>query len=246
MRCHKVGSIFVVENKDFIGIVTDSDLTRKVATQSLALETSVEQVMSSPLITIDSKKSVMDANHLMYFNEIRHLGITEEGKVSGIISVRDLVSYFLSLAKGPMNSMVEIMQPLTVLTNRNVQTIDASSTAQEAAQKMKMHKIGSLIVTEEGVYTGIVTESDLVRKVMGYNLLAADIPVGVITNTPIADIDITTSVPMASKMMETKGVRHLAVSEAGKIVGILSIRDLIGMIAVRDLPRFFSKEDSSK
>jgi CBS domain-containing protein len=86
-----------------------------------------------------------------------------------------------------------------------------------------------------------VTEADLVRKVIGYRLNAAEIPVGVIMNTPIVDIDINASVHLATELMESKRIRHLGVSEDGKIVGVLSVRDLIGMIAVRDLPRFFSK-----
>lgn len=241
MRERKIGSVFIEEENEYIGIVTDSDLVRKAFTKDLPFETQVTQVMGSPLIEIDIEKSVMDANHLMYFNEIRHLAISEKGKVVGIISVRDIVRCFLSTAEGPMNTMGDVIKPLTVLTHRDIKTIDASCTAREAAFQMEKIKIGSLMVTDNGNYTGIVTEADLVRKVIGYRLNAAEIPVGVIMNTPIVDIDINASVHLATELMESKRIRHLGVSEDGKIVGVLSVRDLIGMIAVRDLPRFFSK-----
>ncbi len=241
MRDHKIGSVFVRENSMFTGIVTDSDLVRKAFTQELPLNTPAEQVMSAPLIEIDIEKSVMDANHLMYFNEIRHLAISENGAVCGMISVRDLVKYFLSSGEGPINTMGDVIKPLTVLTHREVETIDASSTAREAAKKMGGNKIGSLMITDDGHYIGIVTEADLVRKVMGYSMNASEIPVGVIKNTPIVDIDINASVQHATELLENKGIRHLGVSENGKVVGILSVRDLIGMIAIRDLPRFVSE-----
>ncbi|VAX32656.1 hypothetical protein MNBD_NITROSPIRAE01-1129 [hydrothermal vent metagenome] len=241
MREKKIGSVFVEEAGEYVGVVTDSDLVRKVFTKDLSFESPVTQVMGSPLIEIDIEKSVMDANHLMYFNEIRHLAISEKGKVVGMISVRDIVHCFLSTAAGPMSEMGDVIKPLTVLTHRNIQTIDASCPAREAAWQMAKSKIGSLVVTDKDIYTGIVTEADLVRKVIGYHLDAAEIPVGVIMNTPIVDVDINASVHVATELMESKGIRHLGVSEDGKIVGVLSIRDLIGMIAVRDLPRFFSK-----
>lgn len=241
MRDGKIGSVFVEEDETFVGIVTDSDLVRKAFTQDLPFETPVREVMSAPVIEIDIEKSVMDANHLMYFNEIRHLAVSEKGEIIGLISVRDIVRFFLSAVQGPMNTMGDVIKPLTVLTHRDIQTIDAAATARQAALKMQENKIGSLMITDNGNYTGIITEADLVRKVIGYRLKAAEIPVGVIMNTPIIDIDINASVQRATELMESKGIRHLGVSEHGKIVGVLSVRDLIGMIAVRDLPRFFSK-----
>ncbi|MFQ5588594.1 MAG: CBS domain-containing protein [Nitrospiria bacterium] len=241
MRDQKIGSVFIQKGGEFIGIVTDSDLVRKVFTKALPLDTPVTEVMSAPIIDIDIEKSVMDANHLMYFNGIRHLAISENEKIIGMISVRDLVKFFLSAVEGPMDKMVDVIKPLTVLTRRIVETIDASSTAKEAAKKMGENKIGSLMITDNGNYTGIVTEADLVRKVMGYRMNASEIPVGVIMNTPIVDIDINASVQSATERMEAKGIRHLGVSEDGRVIGILSIRDLIGMIAIRDLPRFVSE-----
>ncbi len=241
MRDRKIGSVFVEIEGKVVGIVTDSDLVRKVFPTSMALDTSVELVMTHPLIDVDIEKSAMDANHLMYFNQIRHLAVTENGEVIGMISVRDIVRFFLSVVKGPMEDAEDVIKPLTALTHRDVKTINASATVSQAAHKMTSEKIGCLFVMQEEVFTGIVTEADLVRKVIGYGLKASDVPVGVIMNTPIIDIDINASVQDATELMETKGIRHLGVSEGGEIIGVLSVRDLIGMIAVRDLPRFFSE-----
>lgn len=84
----------------------------------------------------------------------------------------------------------------------------------------------------------------MVRKLIGFDLNPSEVPVGVIMNTPVIDIDIASSVQSATDLMSSKGIRHLGVSEGGNIVGILSIRDLIGMISVRDLPQFFAKKPS--
>ncbi|MFQ5597511.1 MAG: CBS domain-containing protein [Nitrospiria bacterium] len=242
MRHFKIGSVFVAEGDSYVGIVTESDLVRKVAAQDCAGDTIIRHFMCAPLIKIDIEKSVIEANHLMRFNEIRHLGISENDTIVGMISVRDIVRFFSEDTEGPMHRMGDVYNPLEVLIHRDIQTIHASASSKAAAEKMAERKIGSLMVTEEEKHVGIVTESDIVRKVISYDLEAALIPVGVIMNTPIIDINIGASALSAVDTMSKKGIRHLAVSEAGNIVGIISIRDLIGLISVRDLPRFFAKK----
>lgn len=242
MRCRKIGSIFVEENEKYVGIVTESDLVRKALTKGLSPDTAINCIMESPLIQIDIEKSVIDANHLMHLNEIRYLSISENGAIVGMISIRDVVSFFSSEAKGTTSAMGDIIKPLTVLTHRDIQTVRAATSTKDAAQQMERSKVGSLLVTEDGDYAGIVTEVDMVRKVVSYNLSPDHIPVGVIMNAPIVDVDIGASIHAATEMMASKGIRHLAVREEGDIVGIISIRDLIEMISVRDLPRFLSKK----
>ena len=61
-------------------------------------------------------------------------------------------------------------------------------------------------------------------------------------NHPVIDIDINRTIHDASELMAEKGIRHLAVTEIHKIVGILSVRDLIRMISVRDRPRFLREK----
>lgn len=242
MRREKIGSVFIEERGRYIGIVTESDLVRKGLTKEVPLETAARAIMHVPLLDIDIEKSPIEANHLMHLNGIRHLAVSEKGKIVGMLSVRDLVRHFSMDKKSPLHTMTDIVKPLTVLIHREIQTIESSATAQEAARKMDEKKIGALMITDEKRYVGIITEADLVRKVIGYGLAASKIPVGVIMNTPILDIDISRTIQEANEMMATKGVRHLAVTESGEIIGILSIRDLIGMISIRDLPRFFSNQ----
>ena len=242
MRSAKIGSILIEEKSQFIGIVTETDFVRKAIAGGLPFDTTNTAIISSPLIEIDIQKSPRDANHLMHFNGVRHLAISENEKIVGLLSVRDLVRHFLEDPDGPLTEMADIFEPLTILMHRDIHTIEETASVKEAAKKMEAKKVGSLIITSAGESIGIVTETDLVRKVIGYNLSPETLPVGVIMNAPIIDIDKTASLREANRIMATKGIRHLIVTEAGKIVGILSIRDIIGMVSIRDLPRFFSEK----
>jgi len=241
MRLCKIGSIFIEEKSRFTGILTETDFVRKAIASDLPFESTACSLMSSPLIEIDVAKSVTDANHLMHFNGVRHLAVSEKGKIIGVLSVRDLVRHFLEDPDGPLSEMSNIFEPLTVLMHREIHTIEETASIKEAAKKMEAKKVGSLLVTAGGEPFGIVTETDLVRKVIGYNLPPATLPVGVVMNAPIIDIDKTASLREANRIMAAKGIRHIVVSEAGKIIGILSIRDIIGMVSIRDLPRFFAE-----
>ena len=100
MRDKNIGSLFVTRNKDIIGIVTDTDLVRRsVATGADPSKTTVEQIMSAPIITIEEHKTLLDANDLMAREHLRHLGVTRAGKLVGMISVRDLVVFLTNLPR---------------------------------------------------------------------------------------------------------------------------------------------------
>lgn len=90
-----VGSLLVTEGLEYIGIVTERDLTRKVLRQNLDTETTkVVDIMSSPIMTLDGARPVTEANQFMADKKIRHLAVTDEGKIVGMLSVKDLVSFF--------------------------------------------------------------------------------------------------------------------------------------------------------
>ena len=85
---------------------------------------------------------------------------------------------------------------------------------------------------------GIVTETDVVRKVIASHLPASSTRVGSVMNYPLIQIDINRTVRDASRLMAEQRIRHLAVTEENKVVGLLSVRDLVKMVSVRDKPRF--------
>ena len=84
MRDRGIGSLFVTNGKEIIGILTDTDMVRRVvATGADTHKTTVEQVMSAPIMTIEENKTLLDANDLMAKTHIRHLGVTQDGKLVG-------------------------------------------------------------------------------------------------------------------------------------------------------------------
>lgn len=92
MRSEKIGSLFVEKKKELVGIVTETDIVRKaVATGASLGKVTVEKIMSKPIVTIEANRSINDASDLMSDRGVRHLGVTENGQIVGIVSVRDLL-----------------------------------------------------------------------------------------------------------------------------------------------------------
>ena len=87
-----IGAIIVKDNEIPIGIVTDRDFAIKVASNRLPLDTPVEKIMSSPLITISHNELISAAAEMMSTKKIRKLAVSENGKIVGIITSTDLVN----------------------------------------------------------------------------------------------------------------------------------------------------------
>jgi len=120
-----------------------------------------------------------------------------------------------------------LQRPLAVMMRRTFRTITPDTTLLEAAKLMRDARVGALLVQEAGHYRGIVSESDLVRKGMAELCSAHETLVRSVMSSPLLSIEITSSAHEASDKMAEHGIRHLAISEDGQIVGIISVRDLL-------------------
>jgi signal-transduction protein with cAMP-binding, CBS, and nucleotidyltransferase domain len=222
-----------------IGLVSETDLIRQVMAKGETGEgTTVGQIMTTPLLSISSDQQMLDASHFMEKHGIRHLCVSEGTQIVGLISVRDLVKHFVYAEKGPIRDLDDVYRPLSVLMRREIEMIDREATLHTAARRMADKRIGALMVTQAGEIAGIVTERDLLHKCMARTQDPAQIRVSAVMTQRLIDIDINRTVHDASDLMAEKHIRHLPVMENRRIVGILSVRDLLKMISVRDRPRF--------
>ena len=100
LRDYNIGSLFVTNGTDIIGILTDTDVVRRcVAAGVDPNKGTVEQIMSAPIVMIDENKTLLDANDLMAQAHVRHLGVSRNNKLVGMISVRDLVVFLTNLPR---------------------------------------------------------------------------------------------------------------------------------------------------
>lgn len=103
MKAARVGSLFVKKGKQLVGIVTDTDIVRRAVSSGKPLaKLTVDKIMTSPIRTIDATKAVDDAQDMMGDYSIRHLGVTKNGEIIGVVSVRDLLLYYKRYAQSKL------------------------------------------------------------------------------------------------------------------------------------------------
>jgi CBS domain-containing protein len=117
-----------------------------------------------------------------------------------------------------------------LIGNRDVITIDRSMCVQEAARRMTAHQIGALPVVEsdsENRLVGIFTERDILARVVAASLDPATTSVGDCMSTRLITADVGESYEACIERMQQNHVRHLIVLAQDRLVGILSLRDLL-------------------
>jgi CBS domain-containing protein len=105
--------------------------------------------------------------------------------------------------------------------------IDAGASVFEAVQQMVERNVGSLLVTEDGEITGIVTERDYLRRVALHGLDDRETRVREIMSSPLIVVTPETTVDECMALMTDRRIRHLPVVDEGRVVGVVSIGDLV-------------------
>ena len=213
-----IGSLIVKKYESPVGIVTERDLLSKVLALGKDLrEEKVENVMSYPLITVGSTTKIKEAAQMMVQKKGR-LVVFDIGKLMGIVTASDLIR---SLPMVP-----ETEAKVDDFMTKRIETADEKTLVATIAKVMGEKRIGSVIITSKGEPFGIFTERDLLTTflVRGKPLLSE---VGKEASWPLIAAPAGTSVHQAAVTMATKHIRRLPIARNGKLVGIITARDLV-------------------
>ena len=131
---------------------------------------------------------------------------------------------------------------------REVITVDEDSTVKEAVDIMNEFQIGSLIVLERGKAMGIVTERDFLRRVIAGAKDVMNTKVKEIMTTPLVVVEPSTDLEEAMKLMFQNKIKKLAVVDANKLVGIVTLTDIARFQPqmIRMLKQLASKQAAPK
>ncbi len=110
---------------------------------------------------------------------------------------------------------------------RTIVSIDTKAKAKDAARLMVEKGIGSLVANRDGLPFGIITERDLMEKIVAQGIDPSKVTVGDVMTAPLATIDASASLFDAARRMVEKQVKRLVVTEHDKIIGIVSQTDLV-------------------
>ena len=117
------------------------------------------------------------------------------------------------------------------IMTKSVISVDAALTINETAKMMEDAKVGAVIVMENNVPVGIVTDRDFSVKVAAHAYQITE-PVKQIMSSPLFSINSDESVRIAADLMHERKIRKLPVIDDGNVVGIITATDIVNLLSV--------------
>ena len=114
-----------------------------------------------------------------------------------------------------------------ILHQRELFSVEETQTVCDVARRMAELKVGAILVVKNGELRGVFSERDLMTRVVIGGIRAETTPVGQVMSTDISTVDESASLEEAMEAMKAHGCRHLPVMSGAKVVGFLSMRDVM-------------------
>ncbi len=218
MSANNVSSILVVDDGDVVGIATEKDFLARISGKNLDWSTiAVAEIMSHPVESVAPDLSIFDASAVMEARHIKRLPVLAGKRLVGIVTQTDLTraltSYF-------------VWKDVSEIMSRDVATIQAQAPVDKAAEIMHAHGISCIVALEGNRVRGVLTERDLLKRVIVPRKDAGSIRVGEVMSCPVATIHPDYSIFGAFKTMDKMHVRRLVVMDGQWLSGIVTQTDI--------------------
>ncbi len=218
----RVSCVVVTDRGRVVGILTEKDMLNSVAGRDKEFDRlRVSERMSSPVDTIPAHVSVLEADRMMDVKCIRRLPVVEDGQLVGIVTQTDITRGLISL-----NSLRYVSDVMT----RHVASIRSDATAVEAARAMSTSNISCLVAMHEQEVAGIVTEKDLLTRVVAFHKDPMQTRVADVMSRPVMAVPSHCSILSAGKKMEAMHFHRLLVMDDKTVCGIITQTDIMRAI----------------
>jgi len=224
MAEQKVSCVIVVDDNTVVGILTERDVLRGVAAGGRdRTRPKVAERMSSPVVSITPEAPILEASEIMRSRGIRRLAVGDGKRLLGLVTQTDITRGLVSL--WPSKEVADIM-------SSNVVVVNASATVAQAARLMSSSNISCLVVMQRREAVGIITEKDVLKRVVALHRDPGTTSVAEIMSRPLVTSSPDHSVMCVSRMMDRMHFHRLAVKDKRQVCGIISQTDILD--ALRD------------
>jgi len=220
---NNVSCVAVVDEATVVGIITERDILVSVARDGGTFTTGkATDIMSSPVDAIAPDMPVLDAGLMMEAKGLKRLPVTADGRLVGIVTQTDITRALISL--DPLSEISEVM-------SSEVITCDAEATVAEAVEMMSDRAITCLLVLHNSKPVGMLTEKDVLKRVVVLGKAPKRTQVADVMSFPILSVPPTYSVFSAGKKMDQMHIHRLVVMAGHDVCGLVTKTDV--MKAVR-------------
>ncbi|EFL49147.1 putative signal transduction protein with CBS domains [Solidesulfovibrio fructosivorans JJ]] len=215
-----ISCLAAVSGAKVVGFLTENNIVRHFDVD-MDLDASIREFLTKPEGAVAKDLPVSEAVKLLLERAARHLPVVDfSGSLLGLVTEKELVD---ALA---VDFMVEDAL-CSDLMHHDPVTLPADRTVREALTLMREKNADCVMAVDAGKPAGILSERDVLSRVLGYpERLAA--PVTRYMTTPVISVPTTAVIYKVILFMRQKGVRRVAViHEDGRLAGLLSQRDLL-------------------
>ncbi len=220
MSENNISCVVVIDDEMVIGILTDKDILKGIAGNDTDFHRlHISQRMSSPVETISPEELVTVAGKAMEVKGIKRLPVVEGGLLVGIITQTDVMRGLISVS--PLGAVSDIM-------STEIASVDTGASIAQAARIMASNGISCVVAMHRHEVAGIVTEKDLLRRVVALHKDPSTTQVVDIMSFPLVAIPPSYSVLSAGKKMDTMRLHRLVViDQHKKLCGIITQTDIL-------------------
>jgi predicted transcriptional regulator len=216
MAKHRIGNL-VVTNGASIGLLTERELLHLIQLFGEIPDRELRNIMLRKFNKVSPQTPIDEAAKTMISTKTRLL-VYEQNNLVGIITTSGLAKAFLNTTD--RNPSLERVITKTILSLEHYTSI------LEAIKLMNNRRVGSIIVTVQGLHDGIFTERDLLTKI-----LTQDVDLTEQVGNYCSDFLVTARLGIrareAAKLMFANNIKRLPITNNGRVVGIVTARDLV-------------------
>ena len=220
-----VGRVIITDADVPVGIFTEKDVLKRVVNKGFDLQqTSIREVMTSPIQAVAEETHILDALGRMYQGNFRHLLVRgRRGTIVGIVSMRRILKIAVELGQGlsETRTVGEIM-------SGHVLTVDEGRSISESTELMMRNNSSAVVVTQDQRSKGIFTERDLLKRVINKVPDITKTPVREVMTAPLISMARTTHIGEVLAEMYRRDIRNMPVKgDREEVLGIVSMSDVL-------------------
>ncbi|MDY7000201.1 MAG: diguanylate cyclase [Thermodesulfobacteriota bacterium] len=222
MRESHISCVVAVVGNNPVGIFTERNIVRHVAQGGRDLaDCEIQEVMTSPVLTVNQNMYVYEAFNLARVNSVRHLvAVDDNNKMAGIVTQSNITKHLGREFLIKFRNVSHVM-------NKSLYTVPKDESMQKILPKMADKAISCVIIAEDERPLGILTERDMARMLTDRRDIE-DLKIETIMSSPAHTVEANTPFDEAANLMKEKNIRRLiVVDEDEKITGLITLSDII-------------------
>lgn len=216
MANHGIGNLIIKEKNKPSSLLTEREILSYLVRRGEIPIEPIKDVLTQSFVPVSPSMSILDAAKLMVSKKKRLL-VFENEKLVGIITASDMLRGFRKTGINP---------PLDKVTSKKVYECAHIDSIFKAIKLMYQKRIGSVIITKHGTPYGIFTERDLLVNVLSQKVVLTE-KLGDYCSSPVVAAKVGIQGNDAARLMASKKIKRLALTEKDKIVGIVTARDIV-------------------